>query len=71
MPSMNFGFDAANPTKWDVVKGFSSIRYTERTWTTTMKAAASTSPTTPNENLTLKFGASQRRYTFYTTARAA
>ena len=68
MPSMNFGFDVADPTKWDVVKGFSAIRYFERTVDNHYEGGAIDFAYDHSENLTLKWGASQRRYTFYTTA---
>lgn len=68
MPSMNFGFDVADPTKWDVVKGFSAIRYFERTVDNHYEGGAIDFAYDHSENITLKWGASQRRYTFYTTA---
>ncbi|WP_395650782.1 TonB-dependent receptor domain-containing protein [Brevundimonas sp.] len=68
MPSMNFGFDVADPTKWDVVKGFSAIRYFERTVDNHYEGGAFDLAWDANEHITLKVGASQRRYSFYTTA---
>ncbi len=68
MPSMNFGFDVADPTKWDVVKGFSAIRYFERVVDNHYEGGAIDFAYDANENITLKWGLSQRRYTFYTTA---
>ena len=68
MPSMNFGFDVADPTKWDVVKGFSAIRYFERTVENTYKGGAFDLAWDFDENITLKAGVSRRVYTFFTTA---
>ncbi|NBW08481.1 MAG: TonB-dependent receptor [Caulobacteraceae bacterium] len=68
MPSMNFGFDVADPTKWDVVKGFSAIRYFERVVDNHYEGGSVDFAYDANENITLKWGLSQRRYTFYTTA---
>jgi iron complex outermembrane receptor protein len=68
MPSMNFGFDVADPTKWDVVKGFSAIRYFDRAVDNHYEGGRVDFAYDADENITLKFGASQRRYTFYTTA---
>jgi len=68
MPALNFGFDVADPTKWDVVKGFSAIRYFERTVDNHYEGGSFDIAWDANEYFTLKAGASQRRYTFYTTA---
>ena len=68
MPSMNFGFDVADPTKWDVVKGFSAIRFFERTVDNHYEGGSFDLAWDANEQITLKFGASQRRYSFSTTA---
>ena len=68
MPSLNFGFDVADPTKWDVVKGFSAIRYFERTVENTYKGGAFDMAWDFDENITLKAGVSRRVYTFFTTA---
>lgn len=68
MPSMNFGFDVADPTKWDVVKGFSAIRYFERTVENTYEGGAFDMAWDFDQNITLKAGISRRVYTFFTTA---
>lgn len=68
MPSMNFGFDVADPTKWDVVKGFSAIRYFERTVENTYEGGAFDMAWDFDQNITLKAGISRRVYGFSTTA---
>lgn len=68
MPSMNFGFDVADPTKWDVIKGFSAIRYFERTVENKYDGGAFDLAWDVNDQLTLKTGISRRVYSFFTTA---
>ncbi|MBI1685128.1 TonB-dependent receptor [Caulobacter hibisci] len=67
MPLVNFGFDATNPANWDFVKGYSSLRiyrsltdnrYTGTRFDFTYDA---------DDNLTIKFGATQRKYGFFTS----
>ncbi len=68
MPSLDFGFDVANPANWDVVKGFSAIRYFERTVDNHYEGGNIDFAWDANPYLTLKTGIQRKRYTFYTTA---
>ena len=68
MPSLNFGFDVADPAKWDVVKGFSAIRYFQRTVENTYEGGAFDMAWDFDQNITLKAGISRRVYGFSTTA---
>ncbi len=68
MPSLNFGFDVADPAKWDVVKGFSAIRYFQRTVENTYEGGAFDMAWDFDQNITLKAGVSRRVYGFSTTA---
>jgi len=68
MPSINFGFDVADPTKWDVVKGFSAVRYFERTVENRYSGGSLDFAWDINDQLTLKFGGAKKSYSFFTTA---
>ena len=68
MPSINFGFDVANPTKWDVVKGFSAVRYFERTVENRYSGGSLDFAWDLNDQVTLKFGGAKKNYSFFTTA---
>ena len=68
MPSLNFGFDVADPTKWDVVEGSSAIRYFERTVDNHYEGGAVDFAWDTNDYFTLKAGGTHRRYTFFTSA---
>ncbi|AQR61917.1 TonB-dependent receptor [Brevundimonas sp. LM2] len=68
MPSLDFGFDVANPANWDVVKGFSAIRYFERTVDNHYEGGNVDFAWDASEYLTLKAGYQRKRYTFFTTA---
>ena len=66
-PTMNFGFDAADPTKWDVVKGFSTLRNYRRYVENTYKGGRLDFAWDANDALTIKFGGSQRSFGFNTS----
>ncbi|WP_298160086.1 TonB-dependent receptor [Brevundimonas sp.] len=68
MPSINFGFDVADPTKWDVVKGFSAVRYFERTVENRYSGGSLDFAWDLNDQVTLKFGGAKKNYSFFTTA---
>ncbi|CAL1692663.1 hypothetical protein MMB232_02844 [Brevundimonas subvibrioides] len=68
MPSMNFGFDVASPGSWDVVKGFSAIRYFERTVDNHYEGGNIDFAWDANQYVTIKAGFQRKRYTFFTTA---
>ena len=65
-PLMNFGFDVADPTKWDFVKGFSAIRHFRRETENTYSGGRIDFAFDYNDSLTLKFGGGQRKFGFNT-----
>jgi TonB-dependent receptor len=65
-PLMNFGFDVADPTKWDVVKGFSTLRHYRRFVENTYDGGRLDFAWEVNDEFTLKFGASRRNFGFST-----
>ncbi|MES2861408.1 MAG: TonB-dependent receptor [Pseudomonadota bacterium] len=68
MPSINFGFDVADPTKWDVVKGFSAIRYFERRVENDYSGGSLDFAWDASDQVTFKFGATKKTFGFSTTA---
>lgn len=66
MPKIDFGFDAANPANWEVVKGFSAIRHYQRFVKNTYKQAKVDFDWQVNEELNLGFGANYRKFGFET-----
>jgi TonB-dependent receptor len=66
-PLMNFGFDTADPTKWDFVKGFSALRNYRRSVENTYSGGRLDFAWEANDNITLKFGGGQRQFGFSTT----
>ncbi|MDP5277396.1 TonB-dependent receptor [Sphingomonas sp. DG1-23] len=66
MPQIDFGFDAADPTNWEVVKGFSGIRHYQRFVKNTYKQAKIDFDWQANDEFNLGFGASIRKYSFDT-----
>lgn len=66
MPVIDFGFDAANPANWEVVKGFSAIRHYQRFVKNTYKQAKIDFDWQVNEELNLGFGANYRKFGFET-----
>ncbi|AQR75993.1 TonB-dependent receptor [Sphingomonas sp. LM7] len=67
MPKIDFGFDAANPANWEVVKGFSGIRHYQRFVKNTYKQAKIDFDWQANEEFNLGFGANIRKYAFETS----
>ncbi|HSX54523.1 MAG TPA: TonB-dependent receptor [Sphingomonas sp.] len=67
MPIIDFGFDAANPANWEVVKGFSAIRHYQRFVKNTYKQAKVDFDWQVNEDLNLGFGANYRKFGFETS----
>jgi len=67
MPIIDFGFDAANPANWEVVKGFSAIRHYQRFVKNTYKQAKVDFDWQVNEELNLGFGANYRKFGFETS----
>ncbi len=66
-PLMNFGFDTADPTKWDFVKGFSALRNYRRSVENTYSGGRLDFAWEANDNITLKFGGGQRQFGFSTS----
>ena len=66
MPRIDFGFDAANPANWGVVKGFSAIRHYERYVRNTYRTAKVDFDLKLSEEYSLAFGGSYRRFGFFT-----
>ncbi|MBW8812679.1 MAG: TonB-dependent receptor [Caulobacterales bacterium] len=67
MPILNLGFDPANPASWDFVKNYSALRHFERTTDNRFKNARFDVNWRTSDDLTLKVGASYRKYGFFTT----
>ncbi|MFP1133218.1 TonB-dependent receptor domain-containing protein [Asticcacaulis sp. W401b] len=66
LPVYNPGFDAANPNNWGIVKGLSAMRH-YRSYTENKYAGWKTDFTYDwNENLTFRFGGTQRKFEFET-----
>jgi iron complex outermembrane receptor protein len=66
MPIFDLGFDAANPSNWEVVKGFSAIRHFQRSVKNTYKQGKIDFDWQLAEELSLGFGANYREFSFST-----
>ncbi|GFE83806.1 hypothetical protein GCM10011487_58060 [Steroidobacter agaridevorans] len=66
MPVIQFGFDAADPNNWDVVKGFSALRMYQREVENTFETARLDFKLGITDSFSLDFGASVRTYEFET-----
>ena len=66
MPVMDFGFDAADPNNWDLVKGFSALRMYEREVENSFETARLDFNFEIVPTLSVDFGASVRKYEFET-----
>jgi len=66
MPKLDFGFDAADPANWQVVKGFSAMRHYERFVQNTYKNGRGDFDWKINDEFSLAFGASYREFAFKT-----
>jgi iron complex outermembrane receptor protein len=66
MPIIDFGFDAADPANWDVVKGFSAIRHYQRFVKNTYKQGKIDFDWQVNDQFNLGFGANIRKFSFET-----
>ena len=68
MPSIDYGFDVANPASWSLVKGFSTLRHFVRRTENKYETAKIDFSLEADENLTFEFGFSHRVYDFSTDA---
>lgn len=66
MPVIDFGFDVADPSNWQTVKGFSAIRNYERFVKNTYKQGKVDFDWRANENFNIGFGGNYREYEFET-----
>lgn len=66
MPKLDAGFNAADPTKWGIVKGFSGMRNFMRTTVNKYNGAKADFTYDWTENLTIKFGGVARKFDFST-----
>ncbi len=66
MPSIDFGFDPADASNWDTVKGFSAIRRYVRKTDNTYTTGKVDAEWAMNSEFTLKAGLAWRKYTFST-----
>ncbi len=67
MPVLNLGFDAANPANWDFVKNYSALRIYQRVADNHYEGGRFDVAYDLNDDNTLKFGLSKRKYSFFTT----
>ncbi|MEN5362775.1 TonB-dependent receptor domain-containing protein [Brevundimonas intermedia] len=67
MPSIDFGFDVADPTNWDFVKGYSALRHYRTITENGYSAYRADFALDLNEQFTLRFGGGQRKFDFYYT----
>jgi len=66
MPVIDFGFDAADPTNWATVKGFSAIRHYQRFVENKYRTIRGDFDWELTDQINLAFGATRRRYDFQT-----
>lgn len=67
MPVLNLGFDAANPANWDFVKNYSALRIYRRVADNHYEGGRFDVAYDLDDDNTVKFGLSRRKYSFYTT----
>lgn len=66
IPGFNPGFDAADPTKWGIVKGLSAMRHYRSTTQNDYSGWKADFSYDWTENLTVRFGGTQRKFGFAT-----
>ncbi|MBW8859838.1 MAG: TonB-dependent receptor, partial [Caulobacter sp.] len=66
MPRFDAGFNAADPNKWGIVKGFSAMRNYERETVNTYKGLKADFTYQVDDHWTIKFGGTGRRFKFTT-----
>jgi iron complex outermembrane receptor protein len=67
MPEINLGFDAANPANWDFVKNYSALRIYRRVADNHYEGGRFDVTYDLDDDNTVKFGFSRRKYAFFTT----
>ena len=67
IPSIDFGFDVANPASWDFVKGYSALRHFFTTSRTNYDGGRIDIAYELNPTFTFKFGGGQRKFSYYFT----
>ncbi|GGB98489.1 hypothetical protein GCM10011494_16240 [Novosphingobium endophyticum] len=67
MPIIDFGFDAADPNNWEVVKGFSGIRHYQRAVKNTYNGGKVDFDWEVNDEFSIGFGVNVREFTFETS----
>lgn len=67
MPKIDFGFNAADPNAWEVVKGFSAIRHYQRKVKNTYKQGKIDFDWQVNDEFNLGFGGNYREFGFETS----
>jgi TonB-dependent receptor len=66
MPRVDAGFNAADPKKWGIVKGFSAMRNYERETVNTYEGLKADFTYALDDNWTIKFGGTGRKFEFTT-----
>lgn len=66
MPVINFGFDAADPSNWQTVKGFSAIRDYLQIVTNTYRTARADFDWNVDDRFDISWGADRRQFKFET-----
>ncbi|MFN3878710.1 MAG: TonB-dependent receptor [Brevundimonas sp.] len=67
MPSIDFGFDVADPNSWDFVKGYSALRHFRTVTENGYQTAKIDFEWDASDDLSLSFGISKRKFDFYYT----
>lgn len=67
MPFIDFGFDVADPTKWDFVKGYSALRHFKTITENGYRTAKLDFTWDYNDDIAVRFGAAMREFDFYYT----
>ncbi len=67
MPFMDFGFDVADPTKWDFVKGYSALRHYKTVTENGYRTAKVDFAWDYNDDITFRFGGGMREFDFFYT----
>lgn len=66
MPKISYGFDLADPSKWSLVKGFSTMRHYERETDNEYEGGHLNFDLSLTDSVRLEFGGTRREYKFKT-----